>query len=177
MNRPYRSPIEIPELVKEYIRGKKFCEIGCGDGDLLREFAKYSHKAVGVEMNPDRFPQLDILEAEVKNIKIYKGDVLTKGKALMNELLYYDVYFVWTQPRFDKEIFKVIPKEKIIISYKTAENIGWLKEQYNKYPGETEWIEFTSNEDVENYTSANILAGKKFTVSKSTPMIIGILHK
>lgn len=176
MNRPHRSPIEIPELVKEYVRGKTFCEIGCGDGDLLRQFAKYAHKAIGVEMNPARFPQLDVLEEEVRNIKIIKGDALTRGKAILNELSHYDVYFVWTQPRFDKEIFKVLPTSTII-SYKTKNNIGWLEEQYNKYPGKTEWIEFTSKDDVEEYISANILAGEELTISKATPMIIGILHK
>lgn len=169
MNRPHRSPIEIPELVKEYVRGKKFCEVGCGDGDLLRHFAKYAHKAIGVEMNPDRFPQLDILEADVKNIKIVKGDALTKGKAILNELFHCDVYFVWTQPRFDKEIFKTIPRKTTIISYKTAENIGWLREQYGKYEGKTEWIEFTSNEGEAEATGV--------VYTKDTVFVIGVLHK
>ncbi len=169
MNRPYRSPIEIPELVKEYVRGKTFCEVGCGDGDLLRQFAKYAHKAIGVEMNPDRFPQLDILVNETNNIKIVKGDALTKGKSILNELSHCDVYFVWTQPRFDKEIFKTIPKERIIISYKTKANIGFLEGQYKKYPGKTEWIEFKSNE---GFAEA---AGVKYT--KNTVFVIGILHK
>ena len=53
MERPWRSPIEIPELVKDYLKGKTFCEIGCGEGDLLREFAKYADKAYGIEHNSD----------------------------------------------------------------------------------------------------------------------------
>ena len=169
MNRPFRSPIEIPELVKEYVRGKKFCEVGCGDGDLLRQFAKYAHKAYGVEMNQARFPQLDILVEETNNIKIVKGDILTRGNVILNELSRCDVFFTWTRLRLDKEIFKAIPKGRTIISYKTKDNIGWLEDQYKKYSGKTEWIEFTSNEG-----SAEA-AGVKYT--KDTVFVIGILHK
>jgi len=169
LNRPYRSPIEIPELVKEYVRGKKFCEVGCGDGDLLRQFAKYAHKSFGVEMNPARFPQLDVLVEETNNIKIVKGDALTRGKAILNELSNCDVFFVWTQPKLDKEIFKAIPSGRTIISYKTKDNIGLLEGQYKKYPGKTEWIEFKSNEG-----SAEA-GGVKYT--DDTIFVIGILHK
>ena len=45
MERPDRSPIEIPEILKYYVKDKVFCEIGCGEGDLLRIFAKYAKKA------------------------------------------------------------------------------------------------------------------------------------
>ena len=61
MERPFRSPIEIPELVKDYLKGKTFCEIGCGEGDLLREFAKYADKVYGVEHDSKFFPNLSEL--------------------------------------------------------------------------------------------------------------------
>ena len=75
MERPWRSPIEIPSLLKEYLKGKTFCEIGCGEGDLLREFAKYADKAYGIEHNSDYLEALDKVNDECDNVEVIKKSI------------------------------------------------------------------------------------------------------
>ena len=171
MERPQRSPIEIPELIRPYIEGKIFCEVGCAEGDLLELFAKYAKQAIGIEMREQHFSKLDALERKIDNIEIIKKDIMHTA------LPFYDVYFVWTRPKIDRQLFHWVPKTKTVISYKTLENKQWLVDRYNEHSGTTEWIEFISNEDIEPYEATNMVTGKPTMVTKDTPFIIGILFK
>ena len=171
MERPQRSPIEIPELIRPYIEGKIFCEVGCAEGDLLELFAKYAKQAIGIEMREQHFSKLDALERKIDNIEIIKSDVMLSGLPVC------DVYFIWARPRTDRQLFHLIHAGKTIISYKTLENKQWLVDRYNEHSGTTEWIEFTSNEDIEPYEATNMVTGKPTMVTKDTPFVIGILKK
>ena len=171
MERPQRSPIEIPELVRPYIEGKSFCEIGCAEGDLLELFAKYTTKAVGIEMREWLYPKLDILERKIDNIEILKMDILR------TRLPKAAVYFIWCRPKIDRQLFHMVPVGSTIISYKTLENKQWLVDRYNEHTGDTKWIEFTSNEEIEPYEASNIITGKSTMITKDTPFVIGILFK
>lgn len=162
MERPYRSPIEIPELVKEHLKCKSFCEIGCGDGDLLERFAKYATTAIGIEIEPACFPQLDALEKRVDNIKIIKGDLYGM------QIPKCDVYYFWIRPKHDFYLLKILPPSTIII-HKGMFNKPWLVDAFAPYPGKVEYIEFLSNEDIDWPADP--------TISKDTPLVIGILHK
>lgn len=160
MLRPQRSPIEIPELVKEYIRGKIFCEIGCAEGDLLRLFAKYAKEAIGIECKPRFFPKLWELESEYFNVRIIQAD------ALRMSIPKCEVYYFWCRPNIDKELIRILPPSTMMI-HKTLANKWWLELKFGLYKGTTEYIDFKSNEMCE-------IDGKDLI---DEPLVIGIFHK
>lgn len=43
------SPLIVVEIIKEIIKGKKVCDLGCRKGFLLSTFAKYAREVIGVE--------------------------------------------------------------------------------------------------------------------------------
>ena len=87
----YKSPKIVVEMIKDIIRGKKVCELGCGEGDLLLEMSKYAREVLGVEKE-----HMWAEEAKNKGLKIIEGDFLEIPipKA--------DVYYVWVN-RFLRE--------------------------------------------------------------------------
>jgi SAM-dependent methyltransferase len=62
------SPIESVEALKPYIKGKIFCDLGCGDGEFLKEVSKYT-TVTGIENDPKRFE-----ECKSKGLNIVLGD-------------------------------------------------------------------------------------------------------
>ena len=48
-----KSPIEVADAIKEYIRGKKVCDIGSGDGYFARAMKQYTENVRGIESDPD----------------------------------------------------------------------------------------------------------------------------
>ncbi len=163
MKRPNRSPIEIPELVKKYLYGKTFCEIGCCEGDLLEQFAKYADKAIGIEISRSYKDKLLLLEKKYKNIEIIMGNFFDI------EIPICDVYYFWIMPEYDAELIKILPNTLII--HKALFNKPWLENEFNKYEHrKIEYINFVSDEEP-NWPRP------KDNITKNTPLVIGILHK
>jgi SAM-dependent methyltransferase len=166
MKRPYRSPTEIPILVKEYLYGKTFCEIGCGEGDLLEQFAKYADNAIGIEISPACESVLRALERKVDNIEIIIGDVFRVG------IPHADVYYFWITQRIDERLIKRVPNSTIII-HKVLSNKLWLETVFAGR-GKTRYIEFKSNEDP-HWPNNPKQPYPDITID--TPLVIGILQK
>jgi hypothetical protein len=156
MIRPWRSPIDLPDKVKDYVMGKTFCEIGCGEGDLLKVFDKYASKSYGIEVNEKYFPALD---------KIDKSITIFKGSALAMEIPKCQVYFCWIRPRVDTPILRILPP-CTFITYKMLKNKSWMENEFAKYDGSVEYIDFVSKEEVDHPD-----------IKTDTPLVIGILHK
>ena len=80
------SPLAIAELVKDIIQDKVVCDIGCGQGELLLEFAKYAKEVFGIEE-----------EDEVAQIAGAKGLKVHRMNSFFQELPKADVYYLWTK--------------------------------------------------------------------------------
>jgi hypothetical protein len=87
-----------------------------------------------------------------------------------------DSYFIWCKPKTDRRLFQILPASTII-SFKALINKQWLVDRYNEHTGDTKWIEFTSNEDIEPYPASSMITGEPIEVTKNTPLVIGILFK
>lgn len=172
MQRPWRSPIEIPGLLKKYLSGKTFCEIGCGEGDLLKKFAKYADKAYGIEHNPTYFPALDKVSAECDNVELIKGFISLapnqKGTLRVEDLPKADVYYFWINPDADSFLVDKLPPSTMII-HKAGFNKPWLEKTFSQHKGKQEYINFTSNE--------HCIYPDGFVVDSNTPFVLGIFHK
>lgn len=172
MERPWRSPIEIPGLVKNYLKGKTFCEIGCGEGDLLKEFAKYADKAYGIEHNSDYFQALDKVNDEHDNIEVIKGFISIypnqEGDLKIEDIPKADVYYFWISEGTDEILIDKLPPSTIII-HKAGFNKPWLEKTFGQHEGIQEYIDFTSNE-VCTYPNG-------WVCDENTPLVLGIFHK
>lgn len=78
------SPVIVAEIVKEIIKGKKVCDIGCRKGFLLSAFAKYASEVVGIEKD-ENFCQI----CRNKGLNVINGDVFEM------EIPEADVYYFW----------------------------------------------------------------------------------
>lgn len=142
MKRPYRSPIEIPKLVKDYLKDKTFCEIGCAEGDLLIEFAKYAKKAIGIERDGQYFHEL-----ERKGLDVIVGDIFNM------KIPKCDVYYFWITEETDVQIIDILPPSILmthVAFYDQDRENNYFIKQCKKHPGEIlDIIDFQSDENVE----------------------------
>jgi hypothetical protein len=53
LQRPWRGPIEVPEVLREYYEGKTVVEIGCAAGDYMPIWSKYAKHYTGYELRGD----------------------------------------------------------------------------------------------------------------------------
>ena len=51
---PYRSPLKVAEALKDIIKDKVVCDVGCACGDLMVEFSKYAKRVVGIECDKEK---------------------------------------------------------------------------------------------------------------------------
>ena len=187
MKRPYRSPIEVPELLKDHIKDKVVCEIGCADGDLLPGFAKYAEKVIGVEFVEDCWIKLREVESKSDNIEILYGGVRHKreGKAGTRRPFNHhpeiplpeaDLYFVWINRPVCEAFLDRIQKGKIVIGTACVSEKGekWLKSALNKYEGTKEYIKFIPKETDHSF---RLRVKGEGIYTEKTPLMLGILNK
>jgi hypothetical protein len=136
--RPFRSPIEIPYLVREYLKDKSFCEIGCAFGDLLKEFKKYAVSTTGIEINDLCWDELD----KISDVKIIKGD-------FFKNIPKADVYYFWCQVKIDKKVVNCLPKSATLITHSTIDPVFHDYYMGALFPEESnlEFIKFMPSED------------------------------
>ena len=87
-NYPFRSPLVIAEAAKPIIEGKTVCDVGCGEGDLLRQFNKYAKTTVGMEIDPQRYRKARCVDIVVGD---WRKDPIPDA----------DVYYTWAGQPFD----------------------------------------------------------------------------
>ena len=75
---PYRSPLKVAEVLKELIKDKVVCDVGCACGDLMIEFSKYAKRVIGIEERKE--------EREI---------TIKRGLEVVDNLPDADVYYVW----------------------------------------------------------------------------------
>jgi hypothetical protein len=46
---PWRSPLGLAEATQDIIRDKVVCDLGCGEGDQMREIQRYAKRVIGIE--------------------------------------------------------------------------------------------------------------------------------
>lgn len=89
------SPKVVAEIVKEIIKGKRVCELGCRKGFLLLEFAKYAREVVGVEKDKN-FSEL----CRRKGLHVINGDIFEIP------IPDADVYYFWLNAQQTREIMR-----------------------------------------------------------------------
>ena len=139
--RPYRGPIEIPELLKSYYEGKTVIEIGCGKGDYLPIWQKYAKKIIGYEGVQENFIQARTREDVSKDkVEIHEGWVNPENVA------HGDFYYYW--PESPLEVYSSLKKvgHKVIF----ATYAGVCREWVASNPDIPEGVsDFTSKEFLE----------------------------
>jgi SAM-dependent methyltransferase len=86
MNHPGHTPLAVAELIKDIIQDKVVCDIGCGQGELMTEFAKYAKQVIGIEN-----------DGELASFVREKGFQVIGEDSFYNELPPADVYYAWTR--------------------------------------------------------------------------------
>ena len=78
------APLTFSDKIKDIIKDKLFCDLGCGEGDFALCCKRFASKVIGVEMDPDR--------AEIARMK---GLDVIEGNLLSMDLPDADVYYIW----------------------------------------------------------------------------------
>jgi len=97
---PYRSPLILAEVVKDIIQDKVFCDLGCGEGDIMAAMARYAKRVIGIEYS-DRG-----LAAKKRNLTV------TKANLRECDLPDADVYFTWITREMDLFLVQKILETK-----------------------------------------------------------------
>lgn len=86
MNIPTHTPLEVAEEIKDLIKDKVVCDVGCGDGLFMREMAKHAKEVFGIEQDEE------LCELATRNgLNVYHTD------AFFEPLPKADVYYIWTK--------------------------------------------------------------------------------
>ena len=72
---PHRSPMAVSDFVKDLIKDKKVCELGCAEGDNIVFMSRYAKEVVGLEYDDSR---LNV--AIARGLSVTKGDYYKDGR-------------------------------------------------------------------------------------------------
>jgi hypothetical protein len=96
--RPWRSPIEIPALLKDYYLGKIVTHIGCSCGDFIPIWAQYAKQVYGYEPLSDEQRAQDhdhsvcpLLrwQGKLENVKLFNETVEENNLPPVSDLYYF----------------------------------------------------------------------------------------
>lgn len=139
---PVRSPLMVAEVIAMLIKNKVFCDVGCGNGDLLEAALKYAKNVNGIEWNTghqNKHNRPDFLN-------VIDGDVFEN-----NNLPEADIYYIWVIPSRVQSIIDIIPTGKTIIlgDYDSKPDLSYpiengltIRFPFNER-GEEEWFRLT----------------------------------
>jgi SAM-dependent methyltransferase len=140
---PYRSPHVAVEAIRDIIKDKVVCELGCGYGDLFPSFAKYAKEVKGLEFDKER-----VAVCKEKGLSVIHGD-WTK-----DPIPKADVYYFWAENTSQVEplIDLLIPQEKTIIaaadaSYKEEGEVSTWEHCKQKWTGELRRFPFDEGDE------------------------------
>lgn len=132
LSTPYRSPLSVVEKIKDIIKDKVVCDLGCACGDLMVEMQKYAKEVIGVEIDRERFEQ-----CQRKGLNVIWGDVFKM------EIPKADVYYVWLENKLTPQIPQIMKPGTWILAADPSilENM-----EINKLCLPGQWIGFNYNE-------------------------------
>lgn len=81
-----QTPPEIAELIKDIIKDKVVCDIGCGGGSFMKELAHHAKKVIGIEE-----------EREWADYTASRGFEVMAENAFSFPLPEADVYYCWSK--------------------------------------------------------------------------------
>ena len=117
---------DVPELLKQYTKGKKALDFGCGSGRSTRFLKQLGFKITGVDINPDMIKQAMKLDPEGDYRLMQEGHI-----PLENESFDLVTVFIMLMevPNLKKmkiifsEIHRVLRKDGIVLIITDAENM------------------------------------------------------
>ena len=126
---PYRSPLVVVEAIKDIIKDKIVCELGCACGDLMIEMSQYAKEVIGVELDPDR-----VKIAKERNLNVIESNVYD------DPIPEAEVYFFWEDsfllPKILKKGIWIIaadPSEQEDLEVEKLQLSGyWIDVSYNE---------------------------------------------
>lgn len=98
---PDRSPLTIAESIKDLLKDKVVCDVGCAAGDLMEAFKPFCKKVIGVEKNEEQ-----------ARVAIGRGLEVTIG----TEIPPADIYYVWVTSGNVENIMKGIKSGIVILA-------------------------------------------------------------
>ena len=81
---PARTPIIISYKIRNLIKNKIVCEVGCAEGDNMMLLSKYAKKVIGLDLNADRLKYAQSKKLDVR-LSDYRLDSIPK----------VDIYYFW----------------------------------------------------------------------------------
>jgi SAM-dependent methyltransferase len=81
-----QTPEEVVEIIKDIIKDKKVCDVGCGGGSFMTALAKYAREVVGIE------EELSWAQAAAD-----KGFDVYNTNSFFARLPEADVYYLWSK--------------------------------------------------------------------------------
>lgn len=133
---PYRSPISAGEALIPLVRGKVFCDLGCGAGDIAEYLVPYAQKCYGVE---SRKPLVQL--GMNRSFEMIKGDLFK----VMPEA---DVYYSWNKHGTSLRLARMFQDRTatLVIGAKYHESKPFLKTLFDEG---AEILQFPINEQVQ----------------------------
>ena len=137
---PHRSPMAVSDFVKDLIKDKKVCELGCAEGDNIVFMSRYAKEVVGLEYDDSRL-----------NVAIARGLSVTKGDYYKDDLPAADVYYFWPNDGVKDNEFlvnKIYSNDKFKGTIIVAGDTGFspepptVKKGAEKWGGEIKEVEF-----------------------------------
>ena len=96
-----RSPGGLAYFLKDIIKDKVVCDVGCRDGYQMKKFGRYAKEVIGIEKE-----SIWCKECLDKGYKIVSGDIFS---APLPEA---DVYFCWIGAELNKKVFDKFISER-----------------------------------------------------------------
>tara|TARA_Y100000034_G_C6843159_1_gene381668 strand:+ start:273 stop:818 length:546 start_codon:yes stop_codon:yes gene_type:complete len=89
---PYRSPLGLAEAVQDIIRDKVVCDLGCGEGDQVKDMGRYAKRSFGVERTA---------RGNKAEVEVIKGD-------WRHGIPKAEVYHMWIDPWVVYDAIKMV---------------------------------------------------------------------
>lgn len=80
------TPPATIELIKDIIKDKVVCDVGCSTGEFMELMAKYAKEVIGIEE-----------DKEIAEIASKKGFTIYNKNTFFEPLPKADVYYLWTK--------------------------------------------------------------------------------
>lgn len=117
---------DIPILIREYVKGKKALDFGCGSGRSTRFLKKLGFKTIGVDINQEMINEAKKLDSDGEYYLIKNNSIPSKESSFDLILIFAVLMEVSSKKEMKKifsELNRVLKKEGILIIVTDAENM------------------------------------------------------